>query len=158
MPDALPEGKSPSPGAGPGVGGQAAGNPETASPEAASPAAIDRDTESRVRVAAAAALDRQAGDLRVLELTEVSDFTDYFVICDGANERQVEAIAEAVERKLRSCGARPLHLEGADRGQWVLLDYGDLIVHVFDARRRGLYRLERLWSDAPDRTADLAPA
>ncbi len=116
------------------------------------------DTEDRVRAATAAALDRKAQDLRVLELTEVSDFTDYFVICNGANARQVSSIAEAVERSLRTAGARPLHLEGAGRGQWVLLDYGDVVVHVFDAERRELYRLERLWSDAPDRTAELAPA
>lgn len=116
------------------------------------------DTEDRVRAATAAALDRKAQDLRVLELTEVSDFTDYFVICNGANARQVSSIAEAVERRLRTAGARPLHLEGAGRGQWVLLDYGDVVVHVFDAERRELYRLERLWSDAPDRTAELAPA
>ena len=115
-----------------------------------------QDSEERVRAATAAALDRKAQDLQVLELTEVSDFTDYFVICNGANARQVSAIAEAVERRLRACGARPLHLEGSGRGQWVLLDYGDVIVHVFDPKRRDLYRLERLWSDAPDRTADLA--
>lgn len=114
------------------------------------------ESEDRVRAAAAAALDRKAQDLRVLELTDVSDFTDYFLICNGANARQVSAIAEAVERRLRSSGARPLHLEGSGRGQWVLLDYGDVIVHVFDPERRELYRLERLWSDAPDRTAELA--
>ncbi len=114
-------------------------------------------SEDRVRAAAAAALDRKAQDLRVLELTEVSDFTDFFVICNGANARQVSSIAEAVERRLRADGSRPLHLEGAGRGQWVLLDYGDVVVHVFDAERRELYRLERLWSDAPDRTAELAP-
>lgn len=115
------------------------------------------DSEARVRAVAAAALDRKARNLRVLELSEVSDFTDYFVICDGANARQVSSIAEAVERSLRAAGARPLHLEGAGRGQWVLLDYGDVIVHVFDSERREIYRLERLWSDAPDRTAELAP-
>jgi len=114
------------------------------------------DSEARVRAAAAAALDRKAQDLLVLELTEVSDFADYFVICNGVTGRQVSAIAEAVERRLRAVGARPLHLEGRRRGQWVLLDYGDVIVHVFDRERRDLYRLERLWSDAPDRTAELA--
>ena len=114
------------------------------------------DSQERVRAAAAAALDRKAQNLRVLELTEVSDFTDYFVICDGANARQVSSIAEAVERRLRAEGARPLHLEGVGRGQWVLLDYGDVIIHVFDSERRDLYRLERLWADAPDRTAELA--
>ncbi len=114
------------------------------------------DSEERVRAAIAAALDRKAEGLRVLELTEVSDFTDYFVICNGANARQVSSIAEAVERRLRAAGARPLHVEGAGRGQWVLLDYGDVIVHVFDRDRRDLYRLERLWADAPDRTEALA--
>ncbi len=123
----------------------------------AQPATTTTDSEGRVRAAAAAALDRKAQDLRVLELTEVSDFTDYFVICNGANARQVSSIADAVERRLRAAGVRPLHVEGAGRGQWVLLDFGDVVVHVFDSERRELYRLERLWSDAPDRTPDLAP-
>ncbi|HEV7671326.1 MAG TPA: ribosome silencing factor [Thermoanaerobaculia bacterium] len=116
-------------------------------------------TTDRVRAAVAAADGRQAVDLRVLHLGKVSDFTEYFVVCGGTNERQVQAIADAVEMDLRSLGVRPLHIEGLQRGQWVLLDYGDLIVHAFLDEPRHYYALERLWSDAPDVTAEFrAPA
>src|SRR5687767_5309563 len=118
-----------------------------------SPAASS-DTFARVREAVAAALDRKAGDLRVLHLGAESDFTDYFLICTGTSERQVQAIADAVEERLRQQGVRPLSAEGYAHGQWVLLDYGDLLVHVFTEGRRGFYGLERLWSDAPDVTAE----
>jgi ribosome-associated protein len=112
------------------------------------------DTAARVRTAVAAAEDRKAIDLRVLHLGDVSGFTDYFLICSGTNERQVQAIADAVEERLRAERVRPLHVEGYNRAQWVLLDYGDLVVHVFQEEPRGFYALERLWSDAPDVTGD----
>lgn len=112
------------------------------------------DTVARVRDAVAAADDRKAIDLKVLHIEKISDFTDYFLLCSGTSERQVQAIADAVEEKLRSEGVRPLHVEGYNRGQWVLLDYGDLVVHVFQEETRRFYALERLWGDAPDRTAD----
>jgi ribosome-associated protein len=113
------------------------------------------DTVQRVREAVAAAEDRKALDLKVLHLQQVSDFTDYFVICSGSNERQVQAIADAVQERLRANRVRPLHIEGYNRGQWVLLDYGDLVVHVFQEEPRRFYALERLWGDAPDVTAEL---
>ena len=112
------------------------------------------DTGARVRAAVAAAEDRQAVDLRVLHLGDISGFTDYFLICSGTNERQVQAIADAVEERLRAERVRPLHIAGFNRAQWVLLDYGDLIVHVFLEQPRRFYALERLWSDAPDVTPD----
>jgi ribosome-associated protein len=112
------------------------------------------DTGARVRAAVAAAEDRQAVDLKVLHLGDISGFTDYFLICSGTNERQVQAIADAVEERLRAERVRPLHIEGFNRAQWVLLDYGDLIVHVFLEQPRSFYALERLWSDAPDVTRD----
>lgn len=112
------------------------------------------DTAARVRTAVAAAEDRKAIDLKVLHLGDVSGFTDYFVICSGTNERQVQAIADAVEERLRAERVRPLHVEGYNRAQWVLLDYGDLVVHVFQEQPRSFYALERLWSDAPDLTGD----
>ncbi len=113
------------------------------------------DTPQRVREAVAAADDRQAVDLKVLHLQKISDFTDYFVICSGTSERQLQAIANAVEERLRSHGVRPLHVEGFNRAQWVLLDYGDLVVHVFQEEPRRYYALERLWGDAPNVTAEL---
>lgn len=111
------------------------------------------DTASRVREAVSAADDRKAIDLKVLHLEKISDFTDYFLICSGSSERQVQAIADGVQEKLRSERVRPLHVEGYNRGQWVLLDYGDFVVHVFQEEPRHFYSLERLWGDAPDVTA-----
>jgi len=115
------------------------------------------DTASRVREAVAAADDRKAIELKVLHLQKISDFTDYFLICSGSSERQVQAIADAVQEKLREERVRPLHVEGYNRAQWVLLDYGDFVVHVFQEEPRRFYSLERLWGDAPDVTAELRP-
>jgi ribosome-associated protein len=122
------------------------------------PVIANPDTVGRVRAAVAAAEDRKAVDLKVLHLQQVSDFTDYFLICSGTNERQVQAIANAVEERLRANKVRPLHIEGFNRAQWVLLDYGDLVVHVFLEEPRRFYALERLWGDAPDVTAQFADA
>lgn len=113
-------------------------------------------TADRVRGAVAAALDRKAQDLRVLNLGPVSDFTDYFVICSGASERQVRAISEAIQVGLAAEGVRPIHVEGQRFGHWVLLDYGDLVAHVFQPEPREFYALERLWSDAADETREFA--
>ena len=112
------------------------------------------ETPARVREAVAAAEDRKAVDLRVLHVEQVSDFTDFFLICSGTSERQVQAIADAVQERLREERVRPLHVEGYNRGQWVLLDYGDFVVHIFQEEPRRFYSLERLWGDAPDVTAD----
>jgi ribosome-associated protein len=114
------------------------------------------DIPERVKAAVAAALDKKAIDLKVLELGAVTDFTDYFVVAAGSSERQVVAIAEAVEERLRPQGVRPLSTEGLRGGEWVLLDYGDFLVHVFTEERRRHYGLERLWSDAPDVTSAFA--
>lgn len=115
------------------------------------------ETTARVREAVAAAEDRKAVDLKVLHLGQISDFTEYFVLCSGTSERQVQAIADAVEERLRAEGVRPLHVEGYNRGQWVLLDYGDLVVHIFQEEIRRFYALERLWGDAPEKTAEFRP-
>lgn len=105
--------------------------------------------------AVAAAIDLKATDVRVLDLGQVSDFTDYFLLCTGSNSRQVKAIADRVLERTKAAGQRPLHVEGLAQGQWVLLDFGDLVVHVFDEPTRAYYGLERLWSDAPDVTSSL---
>jgi len=112
----------------------------------------DDDIAQRVAAAVAAADERQAVDLKVLDLAGVSDFTDYFLICSGTNDRQVSAIADAVDGALRELKVRPLHQEGSNSGRWVLLDYGDFIVHVFRDETRRFYALERLWGDAPEVT------
>ena len=115
-------------------------------------AASSESPNESLRLAVAAADGRQAIDLRVLELRSVSDFTDYFLIASGASLRQVQAIAEAIEETLGRRGVKAHHVEGATQGRWVLLDYGDFVAHIFDRDRRDFYRLEDIWSDAPDVT------
>ena len=112
------------------------------------------DVPSEVRAAVEMAIDRQAVDLRVLDLSEISHFTDFFVIGSGTSERHVQAIADAIQRKLRELGIRPLGVEGYEHGQWIVLDYGSIVAHIFSEEMREYYRLEGLWADAPD----LAPA
>jgi ribosome-associated protein len=97
-----------------------------------------------------AARDKKAEDLVVLDLRGRSDVTDYFVICHGNSDRQVLAIVDSIEERLRSeLGRRPSHVEGRRTADWVLMDYVDFLVHVFQDEKRQFYRLERLWGDAP---------
>ena len=96
----------------------------------------------------AAAQDKKASDLVVLDLRKTGGFTDYFVICSGTNPRQIRAIADAVLERLAKDGVKPAHLEGYDRSEWVLLDYFDFVVHVFTPETRMFYGLERLWGNA----------
>ncbi len=112
----------------------------------------------QIQVAVDAALDRKAGELLVLDLAAISDFTDHFLICSGTNERQVQAIADHVIRQLRDGGLKPLHVEGLRRGRWILLDYGgEMVIHIFLGESRRFYSLERLWADAPDVTEQFCP-
>ena len=108
----------------------------------------DTDIANRVRLAVGAAQDRKALDLLVLQVQKVCDFTDYFVLCSGTSARQVLAIGETIQERLREQRLRPLHVEGLREGNWALLDYGDFVVHVFDQDRREFYRLDRLWSSS----------
>jgi ribosome-associated protein len=110
------------------------------------PEAVEPDEQ--VMIAARAASEKKATDLVVLDLRQVASFTDYFVICTGASTRQVQAISDSVEEQLRNAGKRPLHTEGYSSAEWILLDYGDFIVHVFSSSARRFYDLERLWRDA----------
>jgi ribosome-associated protein len=102
----------------------------------------------QVEVAVSAAQSKKAIDLVVLDLRKTAGFTDYFVICSGTNPRQIRAIADGVMEALVAHGARPAHVEGYDRSEWVLLDYFDFIVHVFAVETRSFYGLERLWGNA----------
>ena len=106
------------------------------------------ETLEAVEIAARAAGEKKATEIVALDLREVASFTEYFVICTGANTRQVQAISNSVEDELRKAGKRPLHIEGYSTGEWILLDYGDFIVHVFSNSSRRFYDLERLWRDA----------
>jgi ribosome-associated protein len=100
-------------------------------------------------VAVAAAADKKAHDIVVLDVSDQLVITDCFVIASAPNERQVEAIVDAVEEKLRERGIKPVRREGAREGRWVLLDFVDVVVHVQHNEERGFYGLERLWKDCP---------
>ncbi|OGL19281.1 MAG: ribosome silencing factor [Candidatus Rokubacteria bacterium RIFCSPLOWO2_12_FULL_71_22] len=100
-------------------------------------------------MAARAALDKRAVGLVVLDVRGISSVTDYFLVCSGRSTTQVEAIADAVRAELKADGVRPLHSEGVAESGWILLDYGDVLVHVFLEATRAYYALERLWGDAP---------
>ena len=103
--------------------------------------------------AVAAVQDKQAEDLLLLDLRPLASFTDYFLIATGRSQRQTQAIATAVEEKLRIGRRRvALSVEGYQRGEWILMDYGDFIVHVFMPPARGYYGLERVWGDAKKTT------
>ena len=95
-----------------------------------------------------AALDKKAEQTVVLDLTKASAFTDFFVICNGTNKRQVQAIADGVQEAIAKTGAKPALVEGYERGEWILLDYFDFIVHIFMPATREFYGLEKLWGDA----------
>jgi ribosome-associated protein len=103
---------------------------------------------TQVNQAIRAAEDKKAVDLVVLDLRKAAGFTDFFVIASGTNSRQVRAIADAVMEMLGAEGAKPAHVEGYDRSEWILLDYFDFVVHVFAPETRMFYGLERLWGSA----------
>ena len=110
----------------------------------------DADPRRWAVAAAVAADDRKGIDTVVIDVGDVLVVTDLFVITHGNNARQVRAITDGVEESLRAAGGpSPVRIEGADDRQWVLLDYGAFVVHVFDAERRAFYQLERLWGDCP---------
>ena len=110
---------------------------------------LDADTLSKIGIAARAAMDKKAFDLVGLEVGDLTSYTDSFLLCSAASERQVGAIADAIVRQLKDAGSRPLHKEGAGRSDWVLLDFDDMVVHVFTEDRRAYYGLDSLWGDAP---------
>jgi ribosome-associated protein len=101
------------------------------------------------QTAAQAAADKLGTDIVIVDVSERLAITDAFVIVTGGNERQVEAIVDEIEEKLRHVGAKPVRREGRRDGRWVLLDYGDIVVHVQHAEERVFYALERLWKDCP---------
>ena len=100
-------------------------------------------------IAVRAAESKKATDIKVLDLTGVTSFADYFVICTGANQRQIQAITDEVGLQLKEQAQElPLSLEGYNQAEWVLADYGDLLVHIFSPKAREYYDLERLWRSA----------
>ena len=112
--------------------------------------------EEKTALSARVAENRQALDVVVLDLREASSITDYFLICTGGSGRQVQAIADAIDEQLKKRGVASLGVEGYREARWILMDYGDVIVHVFSQETRDFYDLERLWGNAPK--IDLAHA
>jgi ribosome-associated protein len=107
------------------------------------------DVLRQVSDAVAACEDKKAEDISIMELDkDAGSFTDYFVVCSGSNPRQIQTISDEVQQKLAKTGVRPAHVEGYQQAEWVLLDYVDFVVHVFSARARSFYNLERLWKSA----------
>lgn len=119
--------------------------PQEASTQAAQ---CGDELDERLCTALRAASDKKALDLTLLDLRELASFTDFFMITSGTNVRQVQAIADAVVEKLKEQGTRAERVEGYNAAEWILLDYGDFIVHVFEDKARRFYDLERLWREA----------
>ena len=127
-------------------------------PDEASPRrTTDAEQLARARALANAAQGRKAEDLLALDVRGLTSLADTFLIASGSSDRQVRAIADAVEEAARAAGIRALGIEGLEDGRWVLLDFGDVIVHVFQAEARAHYDLERLWADAPRLDVEPAP-
>jgi ribosome-associated protein len=105
--------------------------------------------KQQVSAAIQACLDKKAEELSILEMEKGSGaFTDYFVLCSGTNPRQIQAIADEVELRLKGAGIQPTHVEGYNQAEWILIDYVDFVVHVFSEKARKFYDLERLWKSA----------
>lgn len=98
---------------------------------------------------ARAAIDKKAENVKLLDLNGLSGFTDYFVVCSGMSDRQVQSIADAIEESMENAGHEMLSCEGQAEGRWVLMDFGDVVVHIFLDALREYYDLENLWTDAP---------
>jgi ribosome-associated protein len=100
-----------------------------------------------LKIAIKAADDKKAHDLVVLDISQIASFADYFLICTGDSFRQMQAIADEIEKQLKAFGIRPSHIEGYQHAEWILLDYMDIVVHIFSQDARIYYDLERLWRD-----------
>jgi len=100
-----------------------------------------------LKIAVNAADDKKAYDLVALDISEIASFADYFLLCTGDSSRQMQAIADEVEQRLKTFGIRPAHVEGYQNAEWILMDYMDLVVHIFSKNARAYYDLERLWRD-----------
>jgi ribosome-associated protein len=104
-------------------------------------------TEEKLKAIAEAACEKKAVDIVALRVGDVSSIADYFLICEGQNTRQTQTIADSIEERLDAMKVRPRHVEGRAAGSWILMDYGDVIAHVFLSQTREFYDLERLWGD-----------
>lgn len=119
---------------------------------------MDRDSEKKlskrslpreVKLSVDAGLEKKGEDIMVLDLRNLASFTDYFVILHGNSDRQNRAIYESIEEKLKKENFLPLSIEGKKNAEWILMDYGNFVVHVFSKKARDYYLLEKLWGDSP---------
>jgi len=115
---------------------------------------LDAEAMESLRTAARAAADKKAFQIVGLGVSDLTSYTDSLLICSAGSDRQVGAIADEVQRQLKEAGRRPLHVEGERRSDWILLDYGEFVIHVFTEERRAYYGLDGLWGDAPKLDAD----
>jgi ribosome-associated protein len=110
---------------------------------------MDETIETLAHAISEAAWDRKALDLEIIDVRNKISYCDYFILCSGRTDRQVQAIANGIASDLRESGYRPRGVEGTSQGLWVLMDFGDLVVHIFHMHEREKYNLERMWEDAP---------
>ncbi|MCF8009409.1 MAG: ribosome silencing factor [Halanaerobiales bacterium] len=109
---------------------------------------VENQYKKIAKIAADAAEDKKAFDIEILDVREITIIADYFVICSGNTDKQVKAIAREVEKKLDESGFYPKQIAGKDDARWILMDYADVIVHIFHKKERNYYDLDRLWADA----------
>jgi ribosome-associated protein len=123
-------------------------NPQPVARAQVQPATASDQLDERLLLALNAASEKKALDVVVLDLREIASFTDFFVITTGANERQVQAISDEVYETLKKAGTPAARVEGYKTAEWILLDYGDFVLHVFEQKARRFYDLERLWRES----------
>ena len=111
---------------------------------------MEENTLEKVKLAVAALEDKKATDIKILDISEVSVIADYFIIATGANEPQIKAMVDSVDEAFSKRGIEPRSTEGYKNANWVLMDYGDIIIHIFDEENRLFYDLERIWRDGKE--------
>jgi len=116
----------------------------------------DSEAQQRAITLAEAAIDLKAQELLLLELGELTLLADYFLLCSGTSDRHVRSVADRIAEAAKEAGIKLLHTEGMEQARWVLLDFGDVVVHVFTAETRDYYRIEELWADARRVPLDIA--
>jgi ribosome-associated protein len=108
-----------------------------------------------LKIAVNAADDKKAYDLVILDISKIASFANHFLLCTADSSRQMQAIADEIEKRLKTAGIRPSHVEGYQNSEWILIDYMDLVIHIFSRNARAFYDLERLWRDAKRMDAGL---
>ena len=115
---------------------------------------IQKHSKEMARLAYQAMEEKKARDIRIIDISEISVLADYFLIASGSNKNQVQAMVDNIQEELHKAGFVPKQIEGYNSANWILLDYGDIIVHVFDEENRLFYDLERIWRDGSHITAE----